>query len=283
MTSIHRPGEASFSTHNIRRRGEMAPKVEGGAFRFYGRGHRFPGVGGDADRIDPGTERGERAARGARVPESGAQQRAGARHAATGRTFGPSQAAGRGGSRSGHCRSGGDGRGSCLGPGNPPPARRTRTRDLRADHTGAGHIRAGHVRAGHVRAGLTGTSDLGHTFVARARNGIGRAVVVAPVLFESTISRALGSELLVDSSFRGNPGARPRSVRPGGGEVLAGAGRRERVPSRAARRPEPSLRGSGDSASSGVGGDVRSAPITWPIFDGQSSASLNGTAMVRRS
>jgi hypothetical protein len=279
MSSIHRPGEASFSTFNIRRRGEVAPKVESGAFRASGASHGVSGL-----------KRCERAPWRVGLAEGGAQQRPDASCAAgtgTGTTR-QARVGGCGWNRHGRSRGG---RGSSrFGPGLPPTPRRTG--HVRLDHAGprTGYYFTGYYVTGCCFTGccFTGYWDAGaHDTAGHGRPGHGTPwfspASLTGRLCVFSHRRACGPEFLVDSAIHRNPADGPSPDQPGGGEVLVVTDRCKHVAPGPAGRPGPPIRRSGASASSDVDGDVRSAPRTWSIVDGPWRASLRGTAIVRRS
>jgi hypothetical protein len=226
MSSIDLAGDAPFSTLNIRRRGQTAPKVESGAFRLPCR----------------------RLAQRAGLAAGQAQQRPGPSGAAGTRAAAPEPAGS--GSRSGRgdrgcgCRR----RGADLRPGRSrPPCRAdlfgfhpNRTGDdLACDHRRTGPVVAGPVVHGRA-AGASLDDRSGCRETQRAHRG-----------------RA-GSELLVDRPGGGDATRRTHPHRPRGDEILAGAHRREHLTSGQAGRPEPSVRRPDSSSSSDVDRDVRS-------------------------
>lgn len=244
MSSIDLAGDAPFSTLNIRRRGQTAPKVESGVFRLSGCTRRL--------------------AQRAGLAAGQAQQRAG-----------PSGTTGTGaaapepawtGSRSGrgHRGCGSRRRGADLRPGRSRPPRFAdlfgavdpdRTghyladryvagRYLARDHWPTGYVVAAPIVAGPVIHGGTAGATLDDRSAGREtqRSHHGRA----------------GSELLVDRPGSGDATRGTHPDRPGGDEVLAGAHRREHLTSGPSRRPEPSVCRPGSSSSSDVDRDVRS-------------------------
>jgi hypothetical protein len=265
MNCFHLAGDARFSSLNIRRRGEMAPKVEDRAFglsRRGGHGRGWP-------------QRCERVARRAELVEGGAHQRAGGGGPA--RTGSPAEepacsrrACGRGDRRGRNiCRSAGFRRriptpGGCAGDLGAH-----RGYDARPDcDPGDFGVSPSDVGAVDVCPGAVdppvGARRGGNPW-RRARRG------------------QAGAELLDDRPSRAERGAGPRPDHRRGGQVLAGSDQGELVRSAPAGRPEPHICRAEGSASSDVGTDVRSASRAWLIFDVQWRGTLAGRAMVRRS
>lgn len=235
MSSIDVAGEAPFSTLNIRRRGQTAPKVESRAFRLSGCNRR--------------------PAQRAGLVAGQAQHRPGPSRAARTRAAGPEPA------RIGSCSGRGDRGCWCRRGGTDLRPGRSRPPSC-ADLFGAVHPgRVGHDFTGNNWP--TGdnwpTADVGASAVIHG--GAARATLHDRSACRET-PRAhhgrAGSELLDDGPESGDATAGTHPDRPRGDEVLARAHRREHLTPGQAGRPEPSIRRPGSSSSSDVDGDVRS-------------------------
>ena len=239
MSSIDLAGEASFSTRNIRRRGQTAPKVESGAFRLCGCTRRL--------------------AQRAGLAAGQAHQRAGPSGAAGTAAAAPEPAwtGGRGGR--------GDRRSGCRRGGADLRPRRSRPPGC-ADLFGAVHPdRTGHYLPGRylvcdhwptsdvVAGPITHRGTAGATLDERPAHD-------RPACRETQRSHPgrAGSELLVDRPGGGDATTGTDADRARGDEVLAGAHRREHLTSGPAGGPEPSVRRTASSSSSDVDSDVRS-------------------------
>lgn len=228
MTSIHLSGEASFSTFNIRRRGQTTPAVEGGASQR------------------ARTERGRGAAGRARIVEGGAEQRPGRGVGA--RAVAASQpAARRDRSGHGHGRGGGDGRCSPIGAG-------LAIARGRSGHRGAVHALL-RSQDPADRAGSDITSHDAHHHTSRHD----RPLAGAWEHGRRSGHRAARAELLVDRPGGGDTVVGAGGHHGRGDPVLAGGRRRERLAVAATRRSEPPLHRPEDSSSSDLDPDVRSA------------------------
>jgi hypothetical protein len=249
-------GEASLSTLNILRRGDMAPKVESGAFR------RFKGWEGGGF----GPERRRGAARRTRVPEGRVEQRPGGGIRKGAGSPASQQARGGRGCRCCDRGSGGNGRLAGFGSRIEVPSRcsghrSTGSTTFHAANSSAGYVPALHTichttchRGGsHDAAVASGNPGTGHD--ARESDAAGTAA------YGRVDRRAERAELLVDSGGRGEPSARPRPEQRRSGPLLAVGRRRQRTSSGPSGRSRPPLRGPGDSSSSALDRDVRSAPL----------------------
>jgi hypothetical protein len=244
MTSIHPYGEASFSTFNIRRRGQTTPTVEGGA----------------SQRVRP--KRGRGAAGRARIVESGAEQRSGRGVGARAVAEASQPARHRDRSRRGDGWGGRDGGRCSFGTGFTIATGRSGHRGAvyafvragdPADRAGDSTLHPGD-RAGSNGANHAANDDAGLPASVDDRPGAG-----AREQARRPGRRATRAELLVDRSGGGDSIAGAGRDHSRGDPLLAGGRRRERLAVAATRRSEPPVRRPGDSSSSYLDPDVRSA------------------------
>ena len=251
MSCVGLAGEASFSTLNIRRRGQTAPKVESGAFQLFGTqrwaGGRPKWGGGPAWRA--------RDAQRAAVECKGSSGGTG--------TVATSAQPARSGDRRRRCdgRSRRGGRRVVVGPGRPftvgradhgsahdPQVRLRQVAGFRQSVRQHDAGPAGSGSAGPTRPGFAGSGPRTRTRAAISRCPAGWADCCRP-----------GREFLVDSAVRRGATARAGTQHRRDCPLLARTHRCEPLASDKSWRPEPHLRRADRSSSSHLGRDVPSA------------------------
>lgn len=235
MTSVDLAGEASFSTFNIRRCGQMAPMVENGAFRLFGR--ECGRAGGPQWGGGPAGRAGE--------PERGALERKGSGGRKRAVPTAAQQA--RACHRRGRCdgRSGGRSGRSVVGPGKPYAL------------GCAGHRRADDPVVGLREFGFGEFVDYDDSRPAGARPVPGP--VTSPCHAGGSNCRRPGRELLVDSAVGRGSVARACTKRRRDHSLLARTDCCQPVASDTSWQPEPHLRRPDSSSSSHLDRDVPSA------------------------
>jgi len=233
-------GKASFSALNIRRCGEMAPKVESGAFR-----RAEAGCQQSAD----GSERRRGATWRARVAEGGAEQRSGG--GVEPGAGGTSQPAGdRCGRRGCHSRGGRHRWSACRRSGiahSPGGAGYGSEQRLAGSGDTTPRVAAG--RPADAATDIT-AADGAATIIGGSTNTTGGRL---------DRCRARG-QLLVDRAGVGDPDPRAPARQRRVDELLVGPHRRQLLPVGPSWRSEPAVCRPGDSSSSDLVRDVRSAP-----------------------
>ena len=254
MTSVDLAGEASFSTFNIRRCGQMAPKVESGAFQLFGRECRTSGW----------PQWGGGPTGGAREPERGALERegSGGRKGAVPTAAQQARAC----HRRGRCDGGSGGRSgrSVVGPGRPFAlgcAGHRRTDDPvvgLGELVGFGQFVGRHdsrpAGAGPFPPGPVGAGPV-------APGPIPPGPVVSPCCAGGSDCRRPGWELLVYCAVGRGSNARACAKRRRDHSLLALIDCREPVASDTSWQSEPDLRRPDSSSSSHLDRDVPSAVL----------------------
>ena len=260
--SVDLAGEASFSTLNIWRSGQMAPKVESGAFWFSRAGFSRAGLSGRQCGTAIRPQWSRRSAGRARVLERGALECQGSGRGTRTLTAAARQAWTRDRRGRGDRRSGGHRGRPALGAGRSFPF--GRAGDRRTDVTiepklgfpklyfvsspGASaalhcstNIASGSVRRSESGRSNPGWSNPGRSNPGRSNNG------------------PAGGQLLVDSAIRGGTISRANTNQRRGCPLLACSGRRQQVSFDTSWRSQPHLRRPGRSSSSHLDRDVPSA------------------------
>ena len=256
MTSDELAGEASFSTFNIRRRGQMAPKAESGAFWFSRTGHPGEGCGPAA-----GAQRGRRPEGRARVPERGALERQSTSRGTRTVTTEEKQARACGRRRCGDCRSWGYRRRPARRPGRSlPPGRAGHRRADVTTESRFGSLKFGSVKLG---AGVVEPIDRlcsASSTAAYCRTGpVGSGPIWPGPVWSG--HRPESGQLLVDSAVSGDAVSRAHADQRRGCSLLACPHRRQQVSFDTSGRREPHLRRPDHSSSSHLDRDVPSASM----------------------
>ena len=269
MMSVDLAGEASFSTLNIRRSGQMAPEVESGAFWFSRAGLCATGLSGRRCGTAIRTQWSRRSAGRARVLERGALECKGSGRGTRTLAAAAKQA------WTGDRRGRGDRRSGCHSGRPALRARRSfpfgRAGHRRTDVTiqpklgfpklgfaklyfvtsaGAGATFHGSTNTAHGSAGQSnpGRSNPGRSNPGRSNPG-------------RSNHRPAGGQLLVDSAVGGGTISRANTNKRRGCPLLACSDRRQQVSFDTSWRPQPHLRRPGRSSSSHLDRDVPSASL----------------------